>query len=64
MSPLDNAWRTPSRSGNNGQCVEARLIHNHVEVRDSKDRNGPSIAVPPAAWATFATGLKAGLLNR
>ncbi|MFF3583638.1 DUF397 domain-containing protein [Streptomyces mirabilis] len=44
-----------SRSSGNGECVEvARNIPGTVAVRDSKDVDGPMVAVAPSAWAAFA----------
>lgn len=34
-------WRTSSRSGQTGQCVEVARTKTGVVVRDSKDRGGP-----------------------
>ncbi|HEY0697703.1 MAG TPA: DUF397 domain-containing protein [Micromonospora sp.] len=58
MPALDQQWRTSSRSGGNGACVEARYLGHAAEVRDSKDRNGPVLAFAPDAWASFLRGLK------
>jgi hypothetical protein len=53
-------WRKSSRSGNSsGQCVEvASNLPGVVGIRDSKDPNGPLIAVSPAAWAVFTSAVK------
>ncbi|RKN43383.1 DUF397 domain-containing protein [Micromonospora endolithica] len=50
-------WRTSTRSsGNGGDCVEvADNLPGVVAVRDSKDRSGPALAFPPAAWRAFVT---------
>ncbi|MFV2019910.1 DUF397 domain-containing protein [Micromonospora sp. LOL_023] len=57
---LENAeWRTSSRSGGNGNCVEvADNLAAVVAVRDSKDRSGPVLAFSPTAWAAFTTSLR------
>jgi hypothetical protein len=34
-------WRTSSRSGQTGQCVEIARTADGAAVRDSKDPNGP-----------------------
>lgn len=53
-------WRTSSRSGNNGQCVEvAELPDGGRAVRDSKDREGPVLRFTPAEWNAFLDGVKA-----
>ncbi|MFE3826201.1 DUF397 domain-containing protein [Streptomyces sp. NPDC059092] len=58
------AWFTSSYSAENGTaCVEvAHLTPTHqVGVRDSKDKAGPALVVPVAAWAEFVAGARAGL---
>jgi Domain of unknown function (DUF397) len=53
-------WRKSSRSGGNGgDCVEvARNLPGIVAIRDSKDPNGPAIAVPTEIWSTFLAVVK------
>ncbi|XTZ15102.1 DUF397 domain-containing protein [Micromonospora echinospora] len=48
-------WRTSTRSGNNGgDCVEvADNLPGVVLVRDTKNRDGGTLAFPPAAWQAF-----------
>jgi hypothetical protein len=55
-------WRKSSYSGNGGAtCVEvASNLPGIVAVRDSKDREGPKLAVSRQAWAEFAQGIKYG----
>ena len=44
-------WRKASySSGNGGACVEAGNTGRGVAVRDSKDQDGPRLAVPAAQW--------------
>ncbi|GAA3735531.1 hypothetical protein GCM10022225_17740 [Plantactinospora mayteni] len=57
----DARWRTSSRSGANGNCVEVADNGAIVAVRDSKDRSGPVLAFRPIAWASFAASLKNGM---
>ena len=57
MHPLDGVWRVSTRTGNNGACVEARYADSTVEVRDSKDRGGPTLTFSPATWTTFVASL-------
>lgn len=59
MGPLDATWRTSSRSGDNGACVEVRAA-GAVEVRDSKDRTGPVLRFDATEWAAFVDGAAAG----
>ncbi|WP_443060919.1 DUF397 domain-containing protein [Streptomyces sp. NBC_00448] len=57
-------WFTSSYSDNGGQCIKvaANLAASHglVPVRDSKDPNGPALAFPADAFASFVAGVKAG----
>jgi hypothetical protein len=46
-------WRRSSRSGTNGACVEVATLHGRVLVRDSKDPDGPRLALTPADWRSF-----------
>jgi hypothetical protein len=50
-------WRTSSYSAGSGNCVEVAPTPERVLVRDSKDPNGPSLALPTSAWRTFLTTL-------
>ncbi|MFH8980874.1 DUF397 domain-containing protein [Streptomyces varsoviensis] len=52
-----DGWVRSSYSGpEGGQCVEwapGAVAHGVVPVRDSKDPEGPVLAVSPGAWAAF-----------
>ncbi|GIG88518.1 DUF397 domain-containing protein [Plantactinospora endophytica] len=52
-------WRKSTRSGNNGgACVEvADNLPGRVLVRDSKDREGGSLAFDSGAWRAFVDGV-------
>ncbi|MGH2620973.1 MAG: DUF397 domain-containing protein [Anaerolineales bacterium] len=66
MSALDLSgarWRKSSRSSNIANCVEVALLDGAVAVRDSKQPTGGTLAVPPRAWASFTTALRAGRLS-
>jgi hypothetical protein len=55
----DGVWRKSSRSGGSGDCVEVAAWPGVVAVRDSKDRTGPVLTFPEAAWRDFvATATK------
>ncbi len=48
------AWHKSSYSGSQGDdCVEVAACPETVHVRDSKNTQGPRIAVHPTAWAAF-----------
>jgi hypothetical protein len=52
------AWFKSSHSdGEGGECVEVAAGPGAVRVRDSKDREGPQLAVAPAPWAAFVSHL-------
>ncbi len=46
-------WRTSSYSCGNGDCVEVAPAPDRVLVRDSKDPDGPALAVSTPAWRAF-----------
>ncbi|POG43215.1 DUF397 domain-containing protein [Streptomyces sp. ZL-24] len=49
-------WRKSSYSADEGgACVEIAAHPAAVHVRDSKDIEGPTLAVAPSAWSAFAT---------
>jgi hypothetical protein len=53
-------WFKSSYSDSEGaECVEVALGPDRVRVRDSKDQDGPALAVTPTAWAAFV-GFAAG----
>ncbi|MEV0774786.1 DUF397 domain-containing protein [Streptomyces sp. NPDC050428] len=42
-----------SDSSNGNDCVEVAATATAVHVRDSKNTQGPRLAVDPTAWASF-----------
>ncbi|CAD5959665.1 MULTISPECIES: DUF397 domain-containing protein [Streptomyces] len=44
-----------SDSSNPNDCVEVATAPDAVHVRDSKNVQGPSLALAPAAWAGFVS---------
>ncbi|MFD3999497.1 DUF397 domain-containing protein [Streptomyces rubiginosohelvolus] len=42
-----------SDSSNPNDCVEVAAAHDAVLVRDSKNTQGPRLALAPTAWAAF-----------
>jgi hypothetical protein len=57
-------WRTSSHSTSQANCVQMALGGPAIGVRDSKDPDGPVLAVPSHPWSTFLRGLTTGDLNR
>ncbi len=60
----DLPWQTSSRStSQGGQCVEVAGTSSTWYVRDSKDRQGPVLAVSGTAWSAFTANLRTGNLD-
>jgi len=55
MTDLTPQWRKSTRSsGNQGACVEvADNLSGRVLVRDTKDRDGGTLAFGPTGWQAF-----------
>lgn len=53
-------WRKSTHSGgSNSECLEAGVAdHGSVLVRDTKDRDGATLAFTAAAWAVFTGALR------
>ncbi|MCS0639501.1 DUF397 domain-containing protein [Streptomyces sp. LP05-1] len=50
------AWHKSSHSGSSGDdCVEIATCPTTVHIRDSKDKQGPQLALTPSVWTTFLT---------
>jgi len=54
----DRGWFKSSRSSDNANCIEVRFAGGQVDVRDTKDRTGPTLAFDSTTWTSFVTGLK------
>jgi hypothetical protein len=65
MKPLSRAWKKSSRSTpQGGNCVEVRRAEDeNIQVRDSKNPNGPILSFSSADWDAFIDGTKAGDFN-
>jgi len=54
---MDSDWRKSSHSGDNGgECVEVATA-GIVIVRDTTDRNGPTLAFSASSWRDFIAAL-------
>lgn len=60
-SSRETSWfKSTYSGGNGGSCVEVRGTGETVEVRDTKDRQGPALAFTPEEWRAFIAGAKDG----
>nr|WP_226995232.1 MULTISPECIES: DUF397 domain-containing protein [unclassified Streptomyces] len=58
---LESAWFKSSYSNDTGgACVEIAHLTNHVGIRDSKNKIGPALVVPAAAWTSFVGLMRSG----
>ncbi|MGW7199220.1 DUF397 domain-containing protein [Streptomyces chryseus] len=56
MSTTELAWfKSSYSSGSGDDCVEVAACPGTVHVRDSKDKQGPRLALSPAAWTGFVS---------
>ncbi|GGW63392.1 DUF397 domain-containing protein [Streptomyces galilaeus] len=47
-------WRKSTYSGGEGgECLELAACPHTINIRDSKNPTGPTLALSPAAWAHF-----------
>jgi hypothetical protein len=53
-------WITASASSGTGECVELRRHDGLIEVRDSKDREGPTLRFTHAEFAAWLDGAGKG----
>jgi hypothetical protein len=61
---IDTTWKKASRSGGGAnQCVEVRRYNGAVQVRDSKDPDGPVLTLSREQWAEFVTAVANGEFN-
>lgn len=59
------AWIKSSFSYANGNCVEVSgLSDNSIEIRDSKNPEGPILHFTPAEWDAFLGGVRNGEFDR
>jgi hypothetical protein len=55
---VEIAWRKSSHSGTQENCVEIAFVPLAVAVRDSKNVDGPTLAVEPSVFATFLGSIR------
>jgi Domain of unknown function (DUF397) len=55
----ETGWRKSTRSDAGG-CVEIRFSEGQVHVRNSRHRDGPSLAFTFAEWESFLAGARTG----
>jgi len=55
---MTDAWRKSSYSGSQADCVEVGNATGLVKIRDTKDRQGPAVALSADAWRRFTTSIK------
>ncbi|MBM4796520.1 DUF397 domain-containing protein [Streptomyces sioyaensis] len=54
MNTTDLAWFKSSYSGSSGDdCIEISPSPTTIHIRDSKEKDGPQLAVPAQSWAAF-----------
>lgn len=64
MPLLDRNWRKSTHSSTNGSCVEVRRLPDAIEVRDTKDRNGPVLSFSAESWRDFVSSVHKGEFDR
>lgn len=53
------SWRKSSVSGDGG-CVEVHVADGYIQVRDTKDRQGPFLTFTHSEWRAFVSGVRLG----
>jgi Domain of unknown function (DUF397) len=57
--PLSTEWRKASRCANSG-CVEAQLVGDEINLRNSKQPGGATVTCSREEWRTFVAAVKDG----
>ena len=55
---MNHGWIKAMASNNGGDCVEMRRREGDVEIRDSKDPDGPVLRFTPSEFAAWLDGAK------
>ncbi|MFG1704464.1 DUF397 domain-containing protein [Nonomuraea sp. M3C6] len=63
MDKPDTMWMKSPYSGGNGNCVELRRHGGMIEVRDSKNPDGPKLRFTDAEIVAFRLGLADGVFD-
>ncbi|MEU4258422.1 DUF397 domain-containing protein [Streptomyces fradiae] len=63
FAPEGSWFKSSFSDQGGGNCVEVASRGNLVGVRDSKDKQGPALALPRDAYASFIRTVKAGALD-
>ncbi|THC52467.1 DUF397 domain-containing protein [Streptomyces sp. A1499] len=63
FAPEGSWFKSSFSDQGGGNCVEVASWGNLVGVRDSKDKQGPALALPRGAYASFIRTLKDGALD-
>jgi hypothetical protein len=53
MTERRSLWRKSTYSNSSSNCIETASQPGAVAVRDSKDPEGPKLAIPAAGWRAF-----------
>ena len=59
----ENPWIKATRSGDGGNCVELRGHAGAVEIRDSKDPDGPRLRLTGGGLGAWLRAARAGELD-
>ncbi|WP_067971002.1 DUF397 domain-containing protein [Nocardiopsis trehalosi] len=55
---MNDQWAKSSYSTAGGDCLEARVADNAVQVRDTQNRGAGHLAFPGDAWQAFLAGVE------
>ncbi|GAA1038973.1 DUF397 domain-containing protein [Streptomyces murinus] len=56
MSTPELAWfKSSYSSGSGDNCIEVATAPAVIRVRDSKDKQGPQLALTPMTWSAFVS---------